>query len=168
MHTHWSWDTADSSTMRKAAEKAVQLGLPTIAFTEHLDFTVWDPDDRATDEGLVERHASRHAEIDVQGYFAELTEVRERFPELRILSGVETGEPHLFGSSVAAYLRNGSQVVFTHTEVEIEGSGLGSALVRAALDDVRAAGGTVVPQCSFVRGWIDRHPEYRDLVAQEA
>ena len=82
-----------SSTMRRACEKAVQLGLPAIAFTEHLDFTVWDPDDRATDEGLVERHASRHAEIDVQGYFAELTEVRERFPELRILSGVETGEP---------------------------------------------------------------------------
>ncbi len=106
VHTHWSWDTADSSTMRRACEKAVQLGLPSIAFTEHLDFTVWDPDDRATDEGLVERHASRHAEIDVQGYFAELAEVRDRFPELRILSGVETGEPHLFGSSVAAYLRD--------------------------------------------------------------
>ncbi|MBJ7452596.1 MAG: PHP domain-containing protein, partial [Blastococcus sp.] len=69
VHTHWSWDTADSSTMLRACEKAVQLGLPAIAFTEHLDFTVWDPDDRATDEGLVERHASRHAEIDVQGYF---------------------------------------------------------------------------------------------------
>ena len=106
VHTHWSWDTADSSTMRRACEKAVQLGLPAIAFTEHLDFTVWDPDDRATDEGLVERHASRHAEIDVEGYFAELEECRERFPELRIWSGVETGEPHLFGSSVAAYLRD--------------------------------------------------------------
>jgi histidinol-phosphatase (PHP family) len=105
VHTHWSWDTADSSTMRKACERAVALGLPAIAFTEHLDFTVWDPDDRATDEGLVERHASRHAEIDVEGYFAELAEVRDRFPELRILSGVETGEPHLFASSVAAYLR---------------------------------------------------------------
>ena len=92
--------------MRRACEKAVQLGLPAIAFTEHLDFTVWDPDDRATDEGLVERHASRHADIDVPGYFAELAEVRDRFPELRILSGVETGEPHLFGSSVAAYLRD--------------------------------------------------------------
>lgn len=105
VHTHWSWDTPDASTMRKACERAIALGLPAIAFTEHLDFTVWDPDDRATDEGLVERHASRHAEIDVEGYFAELAEVRDRFPELRILSGVETGEPHLFASSVAAYLR---------------------------------------------------------------
>ncbi|MFC7573610.1 GNAT family N-acetyltransferase [Klenkia terrae] len=42
--------------------------------------------------------------------------------------------------------------------------GLGGTLVRAALDDVRAAGGTVVPQCPFVAGWIARHPEYRDLV----
>src|SRR5215213_6338379 len=106
VHTHWSWDTADSSTMRRACERAVQLGLPAIAFTEHLDFTVWDPDDRATDEGLVDRHASRHADIDVEGYFAELAEVRDRFPELRIWSGVETGEPHLFAASVRAYLRN--------------------------------------------------------------
>ena len=106
VHTHWSWDTADTSTMRRACEEALRQGLPAIAFTEHLDFTVWDPDDRATDEGLVERHASRHADIDVEGYFAELAEVRDRFPELRILSGVEAGEPHLFEASVAAYLRD--------------------------------------------------------------
>jgi histidinol-phosphatase (PHP family) len=105
VHTHWSWDTAETSTMARACERAVALGLPAIAFTEHLDFTIWDPDDRATDEGLVERHASRHAEIDVEGYFAELADVRERFPQLRIWSGVEAGEPHLFAASVAAHLR---------------------------------------------------------------
>jgi predicted GNAT family acetyltransferase len=72
---------------------------------------------------------------------------------------------------MAAYQRRGDQVVFTHTEVDDdeEHSGLGSTLVRAALDDVRSKGGTVVPHCSFVRGWIERHPEYQDLVAaQEA
>jgi histidinol-phosphatase (PHP family) len=105
VHTHWSWDTSETSTMARACERAVALGLPAIAFTEHLDFTIWDPDDRATDEGLVERHASRHAEIDVEGYFAELADVRERFPQLRIWSGVEAGEPHLFAASVAAHLR---------------------------------------------------------------
>ncbi|KGH44725.1 acetyltransferase [Modestobacter caceresii] len=70
----------------------------------------------------------------------------------------------------AVYQRRGDQVVFTHTEVDsdAEHSGLGSTLVRAALDDVRSKGGTVVPMCSFVRGWIERHPEYRDLVAAEA
>jgi len=69
----------------------------------------------------------------------------------------------------AAYQRQGDQLLFTHTEVDSdqEHSGLGSTLVRAALDDVRSKGGTVVPMCSFVRGWIDRHPEYQDLVAAE-
>ena len=68
---------------------------------------------------------------------------------------------------LAAYQRRGDQVVFTHTEVDMdkERSGLGSTLVRGALDDVRTKGGTVVPLCSFVRGWIERHPEYQDLVA---
>jgi hypothetical protein len=70
---------------------------------------------------------------------------------------------------VAAYRRRGDQVVLTHTEVEDdeEHSGLGSTLVRSALDDVRSKGETVVPLCPFVRGWIERHPEYRDLVDTE-
>ncbi len=69
---------------------------------------------------------------------------------------------------VAAYERRGDTVVFTHTEVDPDAghSGLGSTLVRAALDDVRSDGGSVVAQCSFVRGWIDRHPEYADLLAE--
>jgi uncharacterized protein len=67
---------------------------------------------------------------------------------------------------IAAYQHRGSTIVFTHTEVESseEHSGLGGTLVRGALDDVRAQGGAVVAQCSFVRGWIARHPEYADLV----
>ncbi len=67
---------------------------------------------------------------------------------------------------LAAYQRHGEQVVFTHTEIDpdAEGSGLGGTLVRGALDDVRQKGGRVVPRCSFVRGWIERHPEYGDLV----
>ena len=68
----------------------------------------------------------------------------------------------------AAYHRRGDTFIFTHTEVDPdEGrSGLGSTLVRAALDDVRARGGTVEPLCPFVRGWIERHQEYADLVAR--
>ncbi len=68
----------------------------------------------------------------------------------------------------ADYQRQGDVVVFTHTEVDQDSGrkGLGSTLVRAALDDVRAQGGTVVPQCSFVRGYIEKHDEYADLVAE--
>ena len=71
---------------------------------------------------------------------------------------------------LAAYRRHGDQVVFTHTEVDPDagGSGVGSTLVRGALDDVRAHGRRVVPRCPFVRAWIERHPDYADLVDTSA
>jgi hypothetical protein len=67
----------------------------------------------------------------------------------------------------ADYDRSGDTTVFIHTEVDPDAGedGLGSTLVRGALDDVRAKGGSVVARCSFVRGWIERHPDYTDLVA---
>lgn len=58
-------------------------------------------------------------------------------------------------------------IVFTHTEIDdaFEGQGVGSALARGALDAVRADGRRkVVARCSFIRGWIDRHPAYQDLL----
>jgi predicted GNAT family acetyltransferase len=67
----------------------------------------------------------------------------------------------------AAYTRLHGVVTFTHTEIDpaFEGQGLGSTLARAALDDVRAEGLRVVPRCPFIRAYIERHPEYADLVA---
>ena len=58
--------------------------------------------------------------------------------------------------------------IFLHTEVPaaMNGRGFGSALVKAALDDVRARGLTVIPSCPFVRAYIDRHPEYAELLAK--
>ena len=63
-------------------------------------------------------------------------------------------------------LRGDNIYFFFHTEVseEYEGKGVSSALVRFALDDVRANGGTIVPLCPFVAAWLPRHPEYDDLV----
>jgi predicted GNAT family acetyltransferase len=58
-------------------------------------------------------------------------------------------------------------IVFTHTEVDdaFEGHGVGSALARAALDDVRSDGRRkVVARCPFIKGWIDRHPDYEELL----
>jgi predicted GNAT family acetyltransferase len=58
-------------------------------------------------------------------------------------------------------------IVFTHTEVDdaFEGHGVGSRLARAALDDVRADGRRkVIARCPFIRAWIDRHPDYQDLL----
>jgi len=47
----------------------------------------------------------------------------------------------------------------------LEGRGIGSKLVRATLDQVRSEGLKVVPRCSFVRAYMERHPEYADLLA---
>lgn len=66
----------------------------------------------------------------------------------------------------AQYRRHGGRLVFIHTEIDdaFEGQGLGSKLARAALDDARAHGLRVVPQCPFIAEWIRRHPDYADLV----
>jgi len=67
----------------------------------------------------------------------------------------------------AEYRLRAGRVVFPHTVVEpaFEGRGVASALVRTALDDARARALPVVPLCPFFRRWIDRHPDYADLVA---
>jgi len=66
----------------------------------------------------------------------------------------------------ARYSRRGGRTIFVHTEVseDLEGEGIGSALVAAALDAERAAERPVVPLCPFVRAYIERHTEYSDLV----
>jgi predicted GNAT family acetyltransferase len=67
----------------------------------------------------------------------------------------------------AEYQLTDRLVVFTHTQVEdrCEGMGVGSALARGALDDVRAEGTRkVLPICPFIKAWIGQHPDYQDLV----
>jgi predicted GNAT family acetyltransferase len=68
---------------------------------------------------------------------------------------------------VADYRVLGDRVVMPHTEIvpPLRGRGLGELLVGHALDDVRAAGRTVVPSCWFVADFIDANPDYRDLLA---
>ena len=72
-------------------------------------------------------------------------------------------------AGIAEYRRRDGRTVFTHTEVadEFEGQGVGGALARTALDDVRARGERVVPVCPFIAEWIERHPDYDDLVDHE-
>jgi predicted GNAT family acetyltransferase len=66
------------------------------------------------------------------------------------------------------HVRNG-RYIFVHTEVEpeYEGQGLGSALARHALDEMREKGETIVPICPFIAAYIKRHPEYQDLVDRD-
>jgi uncharacterized protein len=66
----------------------------------------------------------------------------------------------------AAYGLRQDTVVFTHTEIDprFRDKGVGGALVREALDQVRERGDRVVAQCPFVAGYIARHPQYEELL----
>jgi predicted GNAT family acetyltransferase len=67
----------------------------------------------------------------------------------------------------AAYLRSPGVITFVHTEVDpqFEGRGVAGALARVSLDEARATGTAVVASCPFYAGWIERHPEYQDLLS---
>ena len=67
----------------------------------------------------------------------------------------------------AAYRRRGDRLALLHTEVDesLEGRGLAGRLAVAALEDARREGLVVVPLCPFMAAYIERHPEYQDLLA---
>lgn len=66
------------------------------------------------------------------------------------------------------YRLDGTVMRIHHTEVppELEGRGIASALVSAAVDHARREGLTIQPLCSYVGAWMRRHPEHRDLLAR--
>ncbi|HLI74840.1 MAG TPA: GNAT family N-acetyltransferase [Acidimicrobiales bacterium] len=90
--------------------------------------------------------------------------------DVRVADNVEANRYEVFldGSlaGFANYRRTPKVVIFLHTEIDpaFEGHGLGSALARAALEGARAAGERVIARCPFIAAYIERHPEYADLV----
>jgi hypothetical protein len=67
------------------------------------------------------------------------------------------------------YRRRPGIIAFVHTEIDerFEGEGLGSRLVHDALGDARRDSLAVLPFCPFVNGYIERHPEYVELVPED-
>ena len=107
VHSQWSHDTGPRASMAAACARAVERGLPAVAFTEHLDFTEWGPGDPISGTGITPNDQWGPRPFDVDGYLSSVDECRGRFPSLRILSGAEAGEPHLFAGSAAAVLSSG-------------------------------------------------------------
>ena len=71
------------------------------------------------------------------------------------------------GHIAATYYRiTGGLITFVHTEVppELGGKGIGSRLIKGALDQVRSGGLKVIAQCPFVKAYIEKHPDYADLL----
>jgi predicted GNAT family acetyltransferase len=64
------------------------------------------------------------------------------------------------------YRMEGSCMVITHTHVPepVGGRGIAGALTRAAFEHARVQDLHVRPACSYAAGWVDRHPEYGDLL----
>jgi predicted GNAT family acetyltransferase len=69
--------------------------------------------------------------------------------------------------AVIDYFRREREIVMTHTYVpaELRGRGIAEKLLRAALEQVRADGLRVVPACSYVEAFFEKHPEYQTLRA---
>jgi predicted GNAT family acetyltransferase len=94
--------------------------------------------------------------------------------DVRVGDNPQEGRFELFADEAlvgAAYYRvEGDAIAFTHTEVDdaYEGQGLGSKLASAALDAARERGLAVFPRCPFIRSYVERHPEYLDLVPEDA
>ena len=102
VHTQWSWDAPREADMARSCEQALAAGLPGLAFTDHLDFTTWTDEDPIGAENLDPHRYARMHLLDLDGYYETLEECRQCYPELRILSGVEIGEAHLWAASAAA------------------------------------------------------------------
>jgi histidinol-phosphatase (PHP family) len=114
VHSEWSWDTGGptsstaAGTMERTCQRAIKIGLPAVAFTEHLDLTGWHIEASdvlehlrplVTPDGMLVPPA-----LDVAGYLDSVDRCRRAFPELRILTGVEFGQPHRDGDAVASLL----------------------------------------------------------------
>lgn len=108
MHSQWSYDTFGRASMAGACQRAVELGVPSVAFTEHLDFTRPAPGDAISTSGIKAGWWDAIRPLDVPGYLACIEECRVAYPSLRIFSGVEAGELHLFARSAADVLGSAS------------------------------------------------------------
>jgi histidinol-phosphatase (PHP family) len=111
VHSEWSWD-AVAGSMERSCSRAVELGLPAVAFTEHADWTSWPI---LEEELQGYEHLAAYVEggrltpplLDLDGYLECLQRCRDRFPGLRVVSGVELGEPHRNPGVAGELLRAG-------------------------------------------------------------
>jgi histidinol-phosphatase (PHP family) len=105
VHTEWSWDVglgdplgSLAGRMEAMCRRAIKIGLPALAFTEHLDVTQWEiePEDLPEQlRPLVAHGVLAPPLLQADGYLGSVDRCRRTFPELQILTGVEFGQPHL-------------------------------------------------------------------------
>lgn len=72
-------------------------------------------------------------------------------------------------TAYVTYVRHGNRLTLVHTEVPkaLSGRGVGSSLATAVLEEVRRRGRHVAVECEFLEAFINRHPEFADLVIED-
>jgi histidinol-phosphatase (PHP family) len=116
VHSEWSWDAgsdpASVGAMGRICERAVRIGLPAVVFTEHLDLE----ESWRVDDGDIGVHGQKYVDktqhvrlppFDVDGYLEAVDHHRQLYPDLRILTGIEFGQPHLWDDKAAELLVSG-------------------------------------------------------------
>jgi len=98
--------------MERTCERALELGLRSVAFTDHAEFTAAtllsdparlpDPFRRWVRDGML-----APPPMPLESYLECLERCRKRFPDLKILSGVELSEPQWYAGPAASLLRQG-------------------------------------------------------------
>jgi histidinol-phosphatase (PHP family) len=110
VHSEWSWD-APIGSMERTCARAVELGLPAVAFTEHADHTAWMVRPEDIDDHLRSLTGPDGTllppRLDAAGYLECVQRCRDRFPSLVVLSGMEVGEPHWHAAAVRELLAAG-------------------------------------------------------------
>jgi histidinol-phosphatase (PHP family) len=124
--------------MEGSCARAVELGLPSIAFTEHIDLVRWlilpenqqamlrgerGPVAQSMVAHLAADHRFDPPPLDVDGYLASIDRCRALFPDLRIVTGLELGEPHLFAEQSQRLLATGAfeRVLGSLHSIELDG-----------------------------------------------
>jgi histidinol-phosphatase (PHP family) len=104
VHTEWSWDTGGphsdaAGRMEAMCRRAMQIGLPALAFTEHLDITSWAIEPADLPDRLRPLIGANGVltppPLQADGYLDSVERCRHDYPALQILTGVEFGQPHL-------------------------------------------------------------------------
>lgn len=114
VHSEWSWDTGGPESdaagrMQATCQRASRIGLPALIFTEHLDLDDdWHstPDDLMPHQRplLTETGIVNVGQFDIEGYLDCIDRCQHEFPQLRILTGIEYGQPHLNDRRAASLL----------------------------------------------------------------
>jgi histidinol-phosphatase (PHP family) len=115
VHTQWSAD-APHGSMRDACQRAAELGLPGVTFTDHADLTTLVVSDEAAAwihaiGGTVTDGIYQPPPLDVAGYLDCVDRCRSEFGSLGIRAGVELGDPHLHPQAAAALAGSGFELI---------------------------------------------------------